>query len=509
MPKFGSKNVMNTVNNVTVNHEGERAYSLSLELELLGAVVSNFLTDSFYEKEDDRLVKIKNLISQLAYKNPSFVLGLAFYVRQVYNMRTMSHVIIGELSQYFNGENAYFSDLIADSVERIDDIVEILGYLLPEGKVNKRAKSGALSHSLIKGLAKAFNNFDEYQIGKYDRNYAINLKDVVRIIHPNSVLAKKVLDGTVEKPYTWERIISSIPKNTETYLTDVFYVWYDLVLNKKLGYMATIRNLRNILEVADKFASVNRDDADNLVSMIANYISNENAVENSKQLPFRFYSAYKNLPNNLYSNVIKKALSTAVLYSVKNTKLSNRIAVFADVSGSMTDNIHPKSTVKMIDIGLLYTGIAATVSPYSVAGVFGDSVKLKNPTGAFDIFDSYRDGEVGYSTNGYLAIQELTKRNLFVDTIMFFSDSQMYNSSCDVANVEKELKNYMNQVNPNIKCFIFDVGWYGTKVSNMNNVYLVQGWSDKIFQYIDALDSYKDNNIVREIENFGSKYLKR
>jgi hypothetical protein len=38
----------------------------------------------------------------------------------------MSHILVAEMSYYFNGENSKFSEVVYDSVERVDDIVEIL-----------------------------------------------------------------------------------------------------------------------------------------------------------------------------------------------------------------------------------------------------------------------------------------------------------------------------------------------------------------------------------------------
>jgi len=508
MTRFATKNDMNTYSDQTVNLAWGHAYKLSLENELLWAVVTNFFADNFYEAWNERLVRIQWLIKELAFKNPAFLMWLSVYVRKVYHMRTMSHIIIAELSRYFNWTNSYFSDLVADSIERVDDMVEILWYLLPEGKRNKKAKSGALSHSLIKWLAKAFNKFDEYQLSKYDRDYSINLKDVIRIIHPNSPLAVKVLKWELASAYTWERELSAIPKSDENYTYKAVSVFYNLLAEHKLWYMALLKNLRKISDLANDYAYTDRKVADDLIEMAYSFLTNDKAIENSKQMPFRFLSAYRNLPINVYTNRLKEALNIAASYSVRNVQLSDRIAVFADVSSSMNSKISDKSTVANIDIWLMYTWIASSVAKYWIAWVFWDNVKLKSVNWVFWLNDSYKDSEVWYSTHWYKAIDLLSDENTFVDTIMFFSDDQMYGSSSDVNAVEESLKRYKANVNPNVKVFIFDVSWYGTKVSNKNNVYLVQGWSDKIFEYVNILDSYTDNTTVNEITNYGVNYLK-
>ncbi len=40
-----------------------------------------------------------------------------------------------------------------------------------------------------------------------------------------------------------------------------------------------------------------------------------------------------------------------------------------------------------------------------------------------------REGEVGYSTNGYLVIEDLLNRREKVDKVMIFTDTQLWNSN--------------------------------------------------------------------------------
>ena len=60
-------------------------------------------------------------------------------------------------------------------------------------------------------------------------------------------------------------------------------VWHDLIDNKKLPYMAAIRNLRNLV-----LSGV--DDAH--VQKVCKFITNEKMVAGSRLFPFRFYTAY-------------------------------------------------------------------------------------------------------------------------------------------------------------------------------------------------------------------------
>ena len=60
-------------------------------------------------------------------------------------------------------------------------------------------------------------------------------------------------------------------------------VWHDLIDSKKLPYMATIRNLRNLV-----LSGI--DDAH--VQKICQFITNEKMVAGSRLFPFRFFTAY-------------------------------------------------------------------------------------------------------------------------------------------------------------------------------------------------------------------------
>ena len=53
---------------ILTNHEGDKAYAMTPELELYTAVVTASLSDLFYEKEDERVQRIADLISCLCPK---------------------------------------------------------------------------------------------------------------------------------------------------------------------------------------------------------------------------------------------------------------------------------------------------------------------------------------------------------------------------------------------------------------------------------------------------------
>jgi 60 kDa SS-A/Ro ribonucleoprotein len=135
--------------------------------------------------------------------------------------------------------------------------------------------------------------------------------------------------------------------------------------------------------------------------------------------------------------------------------------------------------------------------------MFGDTWKIinvakKNILSNVQEFYS-REGEVGYSTNGYLVVKDLLKRNKIVDKVMLFTDGQLWNSNQSgdtIANVWKQYK----KIAPHAKIYLFDLAGHGATPLNVmsNDVFLIAGWSDKIFNVLKAIED--GSNAVKMIE---------
>ena len=90
--------------------------------------------------------------------------------------------------------------------------------------------------------------------------------------------------------------------------------------------MATLRNLRNMQQA----------NIDIMVDALS-YLQNPRAVENSKQLPFRFLSAYKMLQKENFSGDVLDAIENAMTTSIENLpRFTGRTFVMTDNSGSMS-----------------------------------------------------------------------------------------------------------------------------------------------------------------------------
>lgn len=491
-------NLFSKGKNKVQNMEGATAYRLTPEWELYTSVVTTSLNNNFYEQEEERITRVRTLIGNC---DPLFVARLAVYTREVMNLRSMPLVMAVELARIHKGDNLV-RRVIARTVRRADEITEMLAYYQLANQRTGTKKLNRLSKQLQAGLQDTFNAFDAYQFAKYNRKTEVRLRDALFLVHPKAKdeRQQEIFDGivndTLPTPYTWETELSALGQKcfaTSQEKTAAFRTkWEELIDSDKLGYMALLRNLRNLLE-----AEVSGDH----ILKVGQKLASEKAVENSSQLPFRFLAAYRELSNtpSLYATMLMTALENAVQISARNIKgfeCSARILIACDVSGSMQCPISPKSKILRYDIGLMLGMLLKSRCEKVMTGIFGDRWKIINlpDTGVLAGVDaSYkREGEVGYSTNGYLVIKDLITRRAEMDKVMMFTDCQLWNSngSLQMEDMWKEYK----KICPKAKLYLFDLSGYGNTPLDImrEDVHLIAGWSDKIFDMLAAIDKGGD-----------------
>ena len=394
------------------------------------------------------------------------------------------------------------SRLVARIVQRPDEITELLACY---AQVNQRAgvkTLNRLSKQLQKGLAASFNRFDGYQLAKYDRAGAVRLRDALFLVHPTprneaqQVLFDQLVAGTLPTPYTWETELSALGQ--ATYATPAERTaafrekWEALIASGKLGYMALLRNLRNILE-----AGVSAE----AVVEVCTVLADRTAVARSKQLPFRYLAAYREVKalQNGHVSAVLTALEDAITHSAANLRgfgPETRVVVACDVSSSMQTPISPRSKVLLYDVSLVLGMLLQSRCQHVTAGMFGDTWKrISMPRGPVlrNVDEFYRrEGEVGYSTNGHLVVRDLRQRQEVVDKVMLFTDVQLWNSNGDGGTLAQEWAEYRRTVAPQARLYLFDLAGHGNApldVRAEDGVALIAGWSDKVFSVLEALDN--------------------
>ena len=492
MSKFNQPTQMvNTIERpLTRNHEGALAFQLKGRELLLSEVLTSFFESEagFYKKKSS---DIQRTIREVLAIDPKFVAKLAIYARKEFHLRSIAHVLVAELAYAVKGE-VYVKNAVARVCERPDDMKEILAYYLTIfGK--------PIPNSLKKGLAVAMLSFDGYQLAKYNQSGQVSLKDILKLTHPSansseqSEVFNKILAGTLETAKTWQNTVNQEGNNSET--------WETLINEGKIGYMALMRNLRNILN-----ANVSSD----TLQKVCDQLVNEQAVLRSKQLPFRFYTAHRELSKERFANKrVLNALESAMGSSMKNMKsMSGKTLIALDTSGSMTQNrISEKSTVTCAEIGSVLGAMADSIFDEAMVVSFDNNLRtLKfNPNQSI-LANAASVPMTGGGTDIGLPIRYLLDNKIKVDRILYLSDnetqywSQGSRYSFDrTVTCQALLEQYRREVNPQVWVHCVDLCGYGTVQMSDRKVNLLAGWSEKLFDVL-RLREEMGSTLLREIE---------
>lgn len=517
-----------------LNHEGALAFKLDPLTELYLRAASTLVGEPKYytdgKKSDSELLRSINNVAKI---DPEFILKLAVYCREQLYLRSVPLVLLAEFANNPNctGKVSGARKYVPRIVQRADEMTELVAYQLARNRAiprpskylntgkeetsNRRIdKQSALPQMIKFGLSKTFKNFDAYQLAKYNRDGAVKMRDVMFEVHPEyesneqKEALNKLTNKTLESPETWE-VMRSTGRMS----------WHDVVnhiFNKDgrvNNYMAILRNLRNCLQ--DK--TVTEKD----IQLLCRMISDRNAVLRSKQLPFRYLSAYKELSNVddgkctpvgvLYVSDVLEALETAASYGTENLpKLSGSSTLVAtDFSGSMRDKLSAKSSLERFEIGAMLSVIANRFCGHSVTGIFGDDWKVVPMTKSSGILSNTLAtanmiGSVGYSTNGYKVTDYLIDNNIKVDRIFMFTDCQLWDSDRVIGSgyggqrsfAESFLK--YQRMYPGVKLYTWDLSGYGSISipQDTRNTCFIGGWSDKVFDFIQAFEELGDGKVV-------------
>ena len=479
MTKFNAK-IKTTPN--AVSYEGGAVYEKAPAEEWLNFLFSSYLEDRFYENSSKQFNRFLNLtIDMIQTYGPEFVANAALFARQELGMRSVSQVVAAILNSCsFEEKRTFF----ANYCHRPDDVSEIFSIL--------DCLKAKRSHALVRGFKDYLSSLSAYTLGKYKlarKDY--NMYDLINITHAHSTVIDAYKKGILESPDTWEVAISTAAddsaRNSE---------WKRLVEEQKLGYLALLRNLRNIL-AAD---GVDR-------AWIETYLYpalvNKQAIKKSLVFPYQIYCAYQNMGS--HNSTVIYALENAFIEAVSNMPtLQGDTLVILDVSGSMSSRISEKSQITIREVGAVYAMCILLASEHSDVVKFASRAKKFD----FDLNDNLfhqiekltAEDRLGYGTELQYAYACIDRK---YDRIMLISDMQImgtdrwvYATNSGKTSYQEYCKHYGRT-----PIYSFDLGNYHTQTDNPNNpdVYLCTSLSEKTLQFITLLENKED--IVDYINN--------
>lgn len=472
----------------TENFAGGQAYTESPELELISLLLTSFANDKFYEKAEDTFDRLKVLIAKCDKK---FVAQAAIYARTKFGMRSISHVVASELAKYIGGIH-WGKDFYNAIVYRPDDMVEILAYHF--------AKNGKETKAMRNGFGRAFNKFDAYQLAKYRcENRSLTLWNVAQLMHPKPTEGNKealslLKKGELKSTETWEsKLTQAGQKATNAEEKDEFKkdAWTTLIKQKKIGYFAVLKNLRNIIEQAPE-----------ALPDALETLTNEKLIKSSLVLPFRFTTAYSEIEkmhsHSTQARITMVALNKAIDISTSNVpKFEGTTLVVLDVSSSMRGGMRTGGDKKTpAEIGGLFAAVLVKANNCDFMVFEADaSYHNINPNDS-TITISKQMRFNGGSTNFHSIFQRMNKK---YDRIIILSDMQGWVGSHTPVTSFNE---YKKRTGANPFIYSFDLNGYGTLQFPEQNVFCVAGFSDKVFDLMKLLETDKRAmiNEIKKIE---------
>jgi hypothetical protein len=422
-------------------YEGLTACHINPEQELKRSVMACLLWENtFYEDGVSISDRIVSLVKKV---KPEVVSDIAIKARTEMKLRHVPLLLAVELARQGNLK----SELLESIIQRPDELTEFLALYWKDGKC-------PLSAQAKKGLAKAFNKFDEYQLAKYNRDNKIKLRDVLFLCHAKpkdkeqEFLFKKLVNNELAIPDTWETNLSVGKDKKET--------WSRLLTENKLGGLALLRNLRNMFS-----SNINID-------LIKNALLNIN-VKNI--LPFRFIAAAR------YAPQIESTIEISLYKCLSEMqKITGKTIILVDVSGSMDSELSNKSDMTRIDaacgVAICLRNICKDVSIYSFSQ---DCVLIPDRHG-FALRDAIKNSQDHSSTYLGRAVDKINKSEGNYDRIVIITDEQSHDTIVEPLN----------------KGYIINVASYQNGVGYGQYLH-INGFSESVIKYIQEYEKQFDN----------------
>ena len=508
----------------TVNRSGFKAYSIDDKLRLIAMLNTLKLQPQFYRSESIQMTELRDLIEKIAINDPYFVAQAIVYSRCAgEGMRSINHLAAALLAPYasgqewakrfygaFNKKESKNGVVKGGCIYRPDDMTEIVA-------VYNALNNGVLTNAMKKGFASVIENLDGYQLAKYRKS----IIDISNLVHPKSKNSKetvtingnevKVLDAIMQgmkiSADTWEHVNSEAgqevakavreghidKQEAEKILTEAKNDnWESLLNDGKLGILAALRNIRNMMKYPRK----------SVIDAWCKLITTDGLIRKSLVLPIQIDLAYETVMREFadtdYSPQVQQALLDAYEMSIPNLAsiLTGKTCVIVDCSGSMgmpinfnnqkESNFYWRARAKRDTEACSYKAglIAATICKATGADVikFGSYAKYFNYNNRLNIFALAKSiGTAEYdSTCPYTAFELMRKMQKAYDRIIIISDNEVnsYNLT------SSSYKEYIHDVcSPYI--YVVDLAAYGTMpISNDNKVQYYYGYGNQLFEDI-------------------------
>lgn len=422
------------------NAAGLKVRNITNEQKLLRMTMAHMLWENQFYVDG---AKSNEILGDLVKKvKPDFAASVAYQARTNFKLRHVPLAIMRELAR--NGKLK--AEDLNSVVQRPDEMGEFLSMYWKGGKT-------PISNQVKKGLASALTKFNEYSLAKWDKNSAaVSIRDVLFLTHAKPVndaqaeLFKRIANKQLETPNTWETELSAGADKCATFTR--------LMNEKKLGALAFLRNLRNMVRsgVED--------------SLIRSYGANVNV---EKVLPFRFIAAARIVPQfeDMLEQMMFKALE-------KHEKLPGKTLLMVDVSGSMFGpKVSAKSDIDRFDAAAALAVLCREICEEVEIFTFSNAAKRVAPRRGFALVDAISNSQRHGGTRLGQSLRTVYSLVGKHDRCIVFTDEGSY----DLAEAPK-CKN----------AYVLNVASYENGINHQDWM-TISGFSEAVLDYIQMFEN--------------------
>jgi hypothetical protein len=488
------------------NRQGHAAYALDSWLRLLTMLNTLKLESQFYRSESETMRELKTLVDTCAKEDPYLVAQCIVYSRCVgEGMRSVNHLAASYLAPHCAGldwAKRFYSlwnkkTQSGGTIFRPDDMSEIIACFSALNKTKA-------TNSMKKGFAAAIEKMDAHLILKYKKA----LIDVINLVHPDPKNSDSLVEVNGQKVNVLDAVMKGLPVSADTWesaqsdagqevakavkegkidedqakeiLKEAKAENWGALLNEgKLGILAALRNIRNMMKTVTKGQTF--DD-------LCELVGNADAIRKGKIMPYQIDLANEVVTtefNNFESRKISQALLKGYETSVPNLAemLPGRNLVIVDMSGSMSANVvdpvrKSKYNSSCMDKAVL---IAATIAKATNADIirFGSGAEYVNWNANSDVFTIAKSMKKDMGMTSLSAAWDIAaKSGKQYDRVFILSDNE-----CNRGNSYNSYTTYVKKVgSPYV--YSVDMAAYGTTQLAGDKVRFYYGYGYAMFDDI-------------------------
>jgi hypothetical protein len=425
--------------------------------------------------------RMENAIDAALDADPAATLKLAAELRTEWNIRVTPQVMLVRAANHAGVRGTGLIRAFAPQIiRRPDENATGLAYQLS-------AFGKPVPNSLKKAWKAALEQVAPAALAKYRMDSrGVKTLDVVNLVHASSPAIDALMKGELKlEGETWESLISGQGSSREQ--------WEQAV--NLMGHMALLRNLRNLLKKGvrpDLFTGRLVDGA-----------------KTGKQLPFRYYSAYRAVQEVDAPVRVLSAIEQALELSLGELPtFPGRVMSLCDNSGSAqgtaTSSMGKMQVSTIANLSAVLTGRRADEGH---VGVFGDRLETFRVRGG--VMENLQKAErlardIGMGTeNGvWLFWDRAIRDREHWDHVFVYSDMQaghgglfgtdasqypeyVWPGNGRYIDVPKLIDTYRREVNPEVLVYLVQVAGYQDSIvpETYRGTFILGGWGDGLLRY--------------------------